>query len=721
MTRAQYRTKRLRSKRLHKRVLIGVVAALLACIGAVRAESRGANGEAGGQNPERFVLGPHPSYPRLFRDPSGGPLLLIGNYSWGVFSNADYDYVAMLDTLKSNGLNFARVWLFWGDPFDPDIDLHTGEPIQNIVPYLRTGPGLANDGRPRYDLNRFNPEFFTRLRRLCAAAQERGIYLQLCIFDGWILKTPRWRNHVYQRDNNINGVDGDPNHSGRGRDSDKGFASLNNPKVMRYQQALVRKVVDTVNDFDHILFEIANENINRQWELAMCDYLHEYEKTKPKRHQVMPMDIPNHWEVVQRWDTQAVRLGFLKRYDLRRPMIFDTDWTLNNNDDEIRRAMWSAVLTGAHFNYLDASFQPGSSHGGDSRGYRRAALRRQIGILAAFTRQIRFWEMAPADGVVDNGNISVLASSKEMAAYLPFGGTVTLDMQNLKSTREAYWYNPRNGVWRAVDDFTPGYAQQAFTAPDGNDWLLYIRSGTDKVPPGVPVNIQATAQTAALVDLSWTPPSDDVGVAGYRVFRNGEPAGTTATPGFIDSHVKPQTGYVYSVVAYDMSGNRSARSTLSPQVLTPSQQTSFTIRLGDPNVPVRLFHVPSRDGQTEAVTTDGTPCRRPVDPRSKYFYFSIDDRYLFNTGGTTAYLKVTYFDDTGFVEPQFDAMENRYASGKRIPLTGSQTWKSAVWKLTNCKFANRQNSGADFRIHVGPNAVRIKAVELSLLPFADTD
>ncbi len=563
------------------------------------------------------VLRPHPDYPLVFQDPAGAPLLLIGSYGWGMFSNAGFDYGAMLDTLHDDGLNFARVWLFWGTETLPSYDEKTGMPLKSMVPYLRPGPGTAHDGAPKYDLSRFNPRFFERLRKICAAAEQRGIYLQLCIFDGWILKTERWNDHAYHRYNNVNGVDGDPNMTGRGQDNVVGYCSLGNPGVMAYQQALVREIVDTVNGFGHVFFEIANENINPEWEAALSTYLHDYERTRPIQHQVMPLDIPNHWVVPQSWDPWTMHNGILAKRVLMKPLIFDTDWKISTDDDEVRRSMWAAVLTGAHYDYLDASFQPGSDHHGDARGTGRAKLRGQIGDLAAFMRRLRFWEMAPLPGACKAGNAIVFASKRELAAYFPQGGKAVIDLAIINEPREAFGHDPRTGAWTRLA-FDPEALEQSFAAPDGKDWLLYVRNHGDTSPPGIPTDVRATAAGALSVRVTWRPAEKDGGV-GFRVFRNGRYIGRCAGPGYRDAACAPENTYSYAVTAYDIGGNESERSAPSPPVTTPSRAATCRVQLGAPNRCQNLYPVANRDGDTKAGAVNGQAWREPVDETDKYF------------------------------------------------------------------------------------------------------
>jgi hypothetical protein len=39
-------------------------------------------------------------------------------------------------------------------------------------PWVRSGPGPANDGKPKFDLTRFDPEYFDRLRSRVIAARD---------------------------------------------------------------------------------------------------------------------------------------------------------------------------------------------------------------------------------------------------------------------------------------------------------------------------------------------------------------------------------------------------------------------------------------------------------------------------------------------------------------------------------------------------------------------
>ncbi|MBN2006434.1 MAG: putative Ig domain-containing protein, partial [Anaerolineae bacterium] len=79
----------------------------------------------------------------------------------------------------------------------------------------------------------------------------------------------------------------------------------------------------------------------------------------------------------------------------------------------------------------------------------------------------------------------------------------------------------------------------------------------DFTPPAAPTNVQATP-TAARVDLSWNAASDNAHLAGYILYRFGEPIATTPGTTYSDDKVNPGTTYTYTVVAWDASHNLSA-------------------------------------------------------------------------------------------------------------------------------------------------------------------
>ena len=85
-------------------------------------------------------------------------------------------------------------------------------------------------------------------------------------------------------------------------------------------------------------------------------------------------------------------------------------------------------------------------------------------------------------------------------------------------------------------------------------------TGGDTTPPSTPSNLAVTGVTASSAALSWSPSTDNVGVSGYRVYRNGTQVGTTTGTTYTDTGLSASTQYKYTVAAYDAAGNVSSQS-----------------------------------------------------------------------------------------------------------------------------------------------------------------
>jgi len=96
--------------------------------------------------------------------------------------------------------------------------------------------------------------------------------------------------------------------------------------------------------------------------------------------------------------------------------------------------------------------------------------------------------------------------------------------------------------------------------------------GGDTQPPTVPQNVNATANSATSVTVSWNASTDDTAVAGYDVYRDGTKIGTAGASqtSFTDTTVQPNTTYAYTVDAFDAVPNTSAQSSPPASVTTPS-------------------------------------------------------------------------------------------------------------------------------------------------------
>ncbi|MGW0087339.1 cellulose binding domain-containing protein, partial [Streptomyces sp. NPDC003393] len=83
----------------------------------------------------------------------------------------------------------------------------------------------------------------------------------------------------------------------------------------------------------------------------------------------------------------------------------------------------------------------------------------------------------------------------------------------------------------------------------------------DTTAPGAPTGLTVSGTTDTSVSLKWTAATDDVGVTGYDVYRDGTKAGSTASTSFTDTGLTASTAYSYTVRAKDAAGNMSPAST----------------------------------------------------------------------------------------------------------------------------------------------------------------
>lgn len=92
--------------------------------------------------------------------------------------------------------------------------------------------------------------------------------------------------------------------------------------------------------------------------------------------------------------------------------------------------------------------------------------------------------------------------------------------------------------------------------------LLTVSTAAVPSGPTAPTNLASPSQTSSSISLTWSPSTDPLGIAGYRIFRNGTQIGTSTTNSYTDTGLAASTTYGYTVEAYDSVGNVSAPSNL---------------------------------------------------------------------------------------------------------------------------------------------------------------
>lgn len=172
---------------------------------------------------------------------------------------------------------------------------------------------------------------------------------------------------------------------------------------------------------------------------------------------------------------------------------------------------------------------------------------------------------APANNITLSGNVTVSATATDNVAVASVefdiskgasGGVIAIDNTA-----------PYTATWdsHSVTGGT-GYTLSA-TATDtaGNTKTATITVNIDNTAPSAPTNFRSTGNSLTSISLAWNASTDNIGVAGYRISRNGTTITTTAgtAVSFNDTSLTSSTSYTYTIVALDGVGNASAAATLS--------------------------------------------------------------------------------------------------------------------------------------------------------------
>ncbi|MCU0317489.1 MAG: DUF6298 domain-containing protein [Fimbriimonadaceae bacterium] len=225
--------------------------------------------------------------PRYFANEKGEAVVFTGFHTWNNLVDMrpseetnPFDFDHYLDTLSRLGHNHIRLWT-WNA-------LCTWNPRDRVdhFPWLRTGPGTAVDGQPRFDLTQLDETYFSRLRQRVQQAADRGIYVGVMLFEAWGANannsTPlSW--HVFAGWNNINGIDV----SAEIRDNWMvDWMAMNDDAVLKLQENLVRRLVEELNEFDNVVWEVCNEagTLSYRWQEHWVTFVRALEKDLPKQH-----------------------------------------------------------------------------------------------------------------------------------------------------------------------------------------------------------------------------------------------------------------------------------------------------------------------------------------------------------------------------------------------------------------------------------------------------
>ncbi len=455
----------------------------------------------------------HPDNGRYFTDDSGKAIYLTGSHTWanlqdiGLPGDPPFPYEAYLDFMQAYNHNFMRLWMFE----QPERACWTESRLLfTPLPWARTGPGVANDGLPKFDLTAWNPAYFERLRLRLIAAGEKGIYAAVMLFQGWSLQVNKkgldpWIVHPFNAANNINGVD--VPYTGWDDESHPSLHSLHNPMVLHHQEAYVRKVIDTINDLDNVLYEIINEGGSLAWQAHMVDFIHTYEHGKAKQHPVgitsgtpwlrnapiaassvdwfSPVSQPNWWDRPGTPLVEDYKENPLPA-DGRKVLVPDTDhlWGHGGNP----KWVWKCFTRGHNPIFMDPwqslylgateEIAPWSFTGGISKDWRDypdwEPTRRAMGDTRRYAQKMDLTAMTPRPEL-SSTRYCLANPGVEYLVYLPEGGNVTLDLCDAPGHFAVEWFLPQ--VNRTLPGARPlvGGDYGVTTAPYTGDAVLYLK------------------------------------------------------------------------------------------------------------------------------------------------------------------------------------------------------------------------------------------------------
>ncbi len=433
--------------------------------------------------------------PRYFTDPEGKTVFLTGSHTWGNLQDYRYesldspppmDFKAYLRFLKRHHHNFFRLWA-WETAMNQGAK--QGSIYYDPLPYLRTGPGQAIDGKPRFDLSRFNPAYFERLRTRVKAAANAGMYVSVMLFNGFSIEGKGnvggdpWSGHPFNPRNNINGIDGS-----------SGIAThtLGNATVTAYQEAYVRNVIDTVNELDNVLYETSNEDTaskpDTEWQFHMIRFVKSYELNKPRQHPVgMTADWPGSDDILFQspadWVSPAAKLPV---NDGARVILNDTDhsyfWiALKDAGPAAQHAwIWRNFTLGNQClfmdPYLDPSHDPGrnSPVKGEPDPY-WDDLRIAMGQTLKYAQRMDLANAVPHAELASSG-FCLADPATEYLVFLRGGGEVSVDLSAAAGPLDGEWMQPAKGSVTRIKPPVQGGSKRSFKAPWRDQAVLYLWS-----------------------------------------------------------------------------------------------------------------------------------------------------------------------------------------------------------------------------------------------------
>jgi hypothetical protein len=295
-----------------------------------------------------------------------------------------------------------------------------------------------------------------------------------------------WSGHPLNAQNNINGVNGDRNGDGQ--------PDLDDPQVREHHAAYLKRIVDTVDDLDNVLYEVVNEGGGKDWDWWVVDTMHKLETEKGKGHPVgltgagvermeEMMASPAEW--VSPFGRQF--LFDPPAWDGKKVSVNDTDH-LWGHGGTVSWA-WKSFVRG-HNTLLMDSWDPiaGSPcpevNWGPRPGYplrdlnRRddwtwEPVRKAIGYTRGYALRMDLASMTPHNELAST-SYCLANPEREFLVYLPEGDQVSVDLSHAQGRFSVEWMHPDDGTVTLGGSVTGG-KQQSLAVPFIGPAVLYVK------------------------------------------------------------------------------------------------------------------------------------------------------------------------------------------------------------------------------------------------------
>ncbi len=385
----------------------------------------------------------------------GKPVVLItSDHHYGAVIDRDFDYVRYLDYLARSGMNLTRIYP--GGMFESPGKYLPGNPLgplpgRQILPWAKSdetgaNAALAEAGQPSYkfDLDRWNPEYFVRLKNFVELARQKDIIVEVAFFNG--MYADCWPLMAMYHQNNIQGV-------GRYESEDCGLFTTNDPKnedVLRYQRAYVARIAAELNEYDNVIFDLCDEPSLQgrpdgsiitlpddkvaPWLHALKEAFFKAEEALPKKH-VLGQTVQNLSPDLSGEDwcswlpaeyVRPAEAAIEKDYAANKPIVdvesdyFGYGLVKPYTPDDVRLEGWWFMLRGgAGFINLNGEYYRGHESGGRDT---QTLIVPQKKILKNFLESFDFSKMVcftGFSGVPAGGHASALAEpGKQYGIYL---------------------------------------------------------------------------------------------------------------------------------------------------------------------------------------------------------------------------------------------------------------------------------------------------------------